>query len=100
VNFKEIVEILQQKNILCKELKKIDLKKRKISLFQGVDLKDFFCCVVVWERKSKFLTKDIETLNEILPQINFRYKKKILLIKAQMCKKTKEKLKDWRIIWY
>ena len=43
------------------------------------------------------LTKEL--LN-FLPQINFRYKKKILVLNSPICSKAKEKLSDWRILWF
>jgi len=55
---------------------------------------------VVLEKKSRFLKKDIETLKEILPNINFRHKKKILILNSQICSKVKEELKEWRILWF
>ena len=51
------------------------------------------------ERKSKLLSKDIKNLLEFVPsKINFRYKKKILITDALICKKAKEMLSSWRVL--
>ena len=51
------------------------------------------------ERKSKLLSKDIKSLLEFVPsKINFRYKKKILITEALICKKAKEMLNSWRVL--
>jgi len=53
----------------------------------------------VVERKSKLLSKDIKSLLEFVPsKINFRYKKKILITEALICKKAKEMLNSWRVL--
>jgi hypothetical protein len=49
-------------------------------------------------KKSRFLNKDYEELLKFLPDINFRYKKKILILHSPICSKVKEKTKDWKII--
>ncbi|WP_456488285.1 hypothetical protein [Caminibacter pacificus] len=98
---KELVELLRKEGIICKKLEEIKLNTRKkIKAFLGVNIKNEYCFVVVFEKKSRFLTKDIQTLEEIMPQINFRYKKKILILNSPICSKAKEKLKDWRILWF
>ncbi|NPA87234.1 hypothetical protein [Caminibacter pacificus] len=98
---KELVELLRKEGIICKKLEEIKLNTRKkIKAFLGVNIKNEYCFIVVFEKKSRFLTKDIHTLEEIMPQINFRYKKKILILNSPICSKAKEKLKDWRILWF
>ncbi|GAB6046156.1 hypothetical protein JCM11957_17550 [Caminibacter profundus] len=97
---KDIIDLLQKNVIICKKIKKIELNTRKkIKAYLGVNLKNEYCFIVVFEKKSRFLTKDIETLNEILPDINFRYKKKVLILNSPICSKAKKNLKDWRILW-
>jgi hypothetical protein len=100
MDFKELVEFLNSKNIICKKLKKIELNtKKKINAYLGVNLKNEYCLIVEFLKKSRFLSKDIETLKEIenaFP-INFRYKKKILILHSPICSKAKEKLENWRV---
>ncbi len=100
---KEIIEILQKNNIICKKLQEINLNtKKKIRAFLGVNIKNEYCLIVAFYKKSRFLSKDIETLKEIenIAKINFRYKKKILILNGEICSKAKEKLKEWRIFWF
>jgi len=98
---KDIVDLLQKNGIICKKIEKIELNTRKkIKAYLGVNLKNEYCFLVVFEKKSRFLNKDIETLNEILPDINFRYKKKILILNSPICSIAKENLKSWRILWF
>jgi hypothetical protein len=98
---KKIVEILSKNNVLCKKLNKIELNTRKkIDAFLGINIKNEYCFVAVFYKKSRFLNKDLEFLYEIMPDINFRYKKKILILNGEICSKTKEKMKDWRIFWF
>jgi hypothetical protein len=96
---KEIVDILRKNKIICKKLKKINLNTRKkVNAYLGVNLKDEYCIVFEILKKSKFLSKDYEELLKFLPDINFRYKKKILILNSSICSKVKEKMRDWKII--
>jgi len=96
---KEIVEILRKENIICKKFEKLNFNTRKkINAFLGVNLKSEYCVVFEILKKSRFLNKDYEELLKFLPEINFRYKKKILILNSEICSKTKEKMKDWKII--
>jgi len=98
---KDILEVLIKNKIICKELNPVDVKTRKkIEIFLGINLKNEYCLIVVIHKKSRILKKDIEEIMPLLPDINFRYKKKILLVKAEVCSKVKEFLRDWRIIWF
>jgi len=98
---KEILDILIKNKIVCKELKPLKVKTRKkIDIYLGVNLKNEYCLIVVLHKKSRILKKDIEEILPLIPEINFRYKKKILLTKAIVCSKVKESFKEWRIIWF
>ncbi len=95
---KEILNILIKNKIICKELKPIELNTRKkIKAYLGVNIKNEYCFILKIDKKTRILKKDIEEYFKLLPEINFRYKKKILIINAPVCSKTKELLKDWRI---
>ena len=98
--FKELVEMLRKNNIICKKLEKIKLNTRKkLKAYLGVNLKNEYCFVLKLEKKSRFLSKDIDVLYEFLPkEINFRHKKKILILNGPICSKAKEKINDWKII--
>jgi hypothetical protein len=96
---KEVVDILRKNNIVCKKLQKLNLNTRKkINAYLGVNLKDEYCIVFEIFKKSRFLIKDYEELLKFLPDINFRYKKKILILHSPICSKVKEQMKDWKII--
>jgi hypothetical protein len=96
---KKIVDILRKNNIVCKKLQKLTLNTRKkINSYLGVNLKNEYCIIFEILKKSRFLNKDYEELTEFLPNINFRYKKKILILNSPICSKVKEKMKDWKII--
>ena len=98
---KNLVELLQKNGIICKKLENIKLNTRKkIKAFLGVNIKNEYCFIVVFEKQSRILSKDLEILERILPNINFRYKKKILVLNSPICSKAKEKLSDWRILWF
>ena len=99
--FKNIIDLLRKNNVICKEIKKIDLNtKKKISAYLGINLKNEYCIIFLIGKKSRFLNKDYEELLQFLPQINFRYKKKILILNSPICSKVKEKMKEWRILWF
>ena len=98
---KNLVELLQKNGIICKKLENIKLNTRKkIKAFLGVNIKNEYCFIAVFEKQSRILSKDLEILEKILPNINFRYKKKILVLNSPICSKAKEKLSDWRILWF
>jgi len=99
-----INEILLDKNIILKELKDITPKTRKkIKVYLGVDMKDFYYLLVELDTKSRFLLKDAKALIDFvapLSDINFKNNKKILFIKSPICSKSKQFLKEngWRIL--
>ena len=96
---KEILDILIKNKIICKELNPIKINTRKkIKAYLGVNIKNEYCFILKIDKKSQILKKDIEEYFKILPDINFRYKKKILITSAPICSKSKELLKEWRII--
>ena len=98
---KEVLDILVKNKIVCKKLQEIKLNtKKKIKAYLGVNIKNEYCFILVVDRKSRILRKDIEEFLKLLPDINFRYKKKILITKAPICSKALELIKDWRVIWY
>ena len=96
---KEILDLLIKNKILCKKLEEIKLNTRKkIKAYLGVNTKNEYCFILVVDKKSRILKKDIEELLKFVPDINFRYKKKILITKAPICSKAMELIKDWRVL--
>ena len=96
---KEILDLLIKNKIICKKLEEIKLNTRKkIKAYLGINTKNEYCFILMVEKKSRLLKKDIEELLKFVPEINFRYKKKILITKAPICSKAMELLKDWRVL--
>ena len=96
---KEILDLLIKNKIICKKLEEIKLNTRKkIKAYLGINTKNEYCFILIVEKKSRLLKKDIEELLKFVPEINFRYKKKILITKAPICSKAMELLKDWRVL--
>jgi len=98
--FKNVIELLRKNGVICKKLDEIKLNTRKkLKAYLGVNLKNEYCFILKLEKKSRFLSKDIDVLYEFLPtDINFRYKRKILILNGPVCSKAKEKLKEWKIL--
>ncbi len=95
----EILDILVKNKIICKKLDEFKLNTRKkIKAYLGINTKNEYCFILVVNKKSRLLKKDIEELLKFLPDLNFRYKKKILITKAPICSKASELLKDWRVL--
>ncbi len=104
---KEIIEILMKKKIIFKKFHEIDKKRlntrKKIKIFEGVDLKSYYCAVFLIEQKSRFLTKNADEIEEIYQKLiilqDHNFKKKIFLHFSPICSKAKESLKErgWRV---
>jgi len=106
---KEIVEYLQEKHIIFKSLKSITPKelgsRKKIELYLGVDLKDYYSVVMLVEKKSRVLRKEAEELmllhEKLEKYIDSTIKKKYMIIKAPLCSKAKALMEEngWKI-WH
>lgn len=106
---KQIVEYLQEKHIIFKSLKSITPKelgsRKKIELYLGVDLKEYYTVVMVVEKKSRVLRKEAEELmllhEKLEKYIDSSINKKYMLIKAPLCSKAKAMLEEhgWRV-WH
>lgn len=104
---KEIVDYLHDKHIIFKSLKSISPKelgsRKKIELYLGVDLKDFYAAVILVEKKSRVLRKEageLMLLHEKLEKyIDSRIKNKYMIIKAPLCSKAKAMLEEngWKV---
>ena len=90
---KRIVDYLQEKHIIFKSLKSITPKelgsRKKIELYLGVDLKDYYSVVMLVEKKSRVLRKEAEELmllhEKLEKYIDSTIKKKYMIIKAPLC---------------
>jgi len=106
---KKIVDYLQEKHIIFKSLKSITPKelgsRKKIELYLGVDLKDYYSVVMLVEKKSRVLRKEAEELmllhEKLEKYIDSSIKKKYMIIKAPLCSKAKALLEEhgWKV-WH
>ena len=104
---KQTVEYLQQKNILFKSLKPISPKelgsRKKVEIFVGVDLKGYYADVMVLEKKSRVLRKEVGELmvlhEKLEKYIDSSIKKKYIIITAPLCSKAKALLQEngWKV---
>ena len=105
---KEIVDYLQNKQIIFKSLKSVTPKelgsRKKIELYLGVDLKEYYAVVMVVEKKSRVLRKEAGELMELHEKlekyINSSIKKKYMVIDAPLCSKAKALLEEhgWKVM--
>jgi len=106
---KKIVEYLQEKQLIFKSLKSITPKelgsRKKIELYLGVDLKDYYAVAMVVDKKSRVLRKEAEELmllhEKLEKYIDSSIKKKYIIIKAPLCSKAKAMLEEhgWKV-WH
>jgi len=104
---KEIVEFLQQKRIIFKSFKEITPKeigsRKRVGLYVGVDLKGYYALVMMLQKKSRVLRKEVQelmALHEKLEQyIDSKINKKYIIIKAPLCSHAKVMLEEngWRV---
>ncbi|MFK5974901.1 MAG: hypothetical protein QM493_00210 [Sulfurovum sp.] len=104
---KEIVEYLGKKNIIFKSLKEIQPKeiksRKKVGLYIGVDLKKYYALVMVVEKKSRVLRKDVGELIELHTRleiyIDSKINKKYIIIKSPLCSQAKVMLEEdgWKV---
>ncbi len=104
---KNIVEFLQEKGYIFKKLNQINNKnignRKKINVYEGVNLKSFYVAIFKLNQKSRFIMKNANDLEELYKNLislqNHNFKKKVLLLNCPICSKSKEFLKDnrWKI---
>jgi len=104
---KEIVEFLQHQHIVFKSLREITPKelgsRKKITLYVGVDLKDYYALVMQIEKKSRILRKEATELMQLHEKlekyIDAKITKKYIIIKAPLCSKAKALLEEhgWNV---
>ena len=94
---KALVETLQRAGILCKKLTSVSPKelgtRKKITLYVGVDLKGYYCSVMVLEKKSRVLRKEAEALAALHARLetyaDAAITKRYVQVKAPLCSKAK-----------
>ncbi len=104
----EIVTLLQKQGMLFKRLEPIDPKtlnsRKKITIYEGVDLKSYYTAIFILRQKSRFLRKnadEIEALFETMKSLrDYAIKKKVLVYEMPFCSKAQALMKErgWRLI--
>ncbi len=107
MEMKQIVEYLQQKRLIFKSLQAIEPKtlgsRKRVGIYLGVDLKGFYALVMVLEKKSRVLRKEVEELmvlhEKVQKHIDSTIPKKYIIIKAPLCSKAKTLLGEngWKV---
>jgi len=108
-HMKEIVDYLQQKNLMFKSLKEITPKeigsRKKIEIYLGIDMKEYYALIMCIEKKSRILRKEARELmllhERVESYIDSRITKKYMIIKAPLCSKAKALLEEngWKV-WH
>ena len=106
---KEFVEYLKGRGIVCKRLSETSPKalgsRKKIRIFVGVDLDDYYCSFVILEKKSRVLrkeAKELMLLHEKLEKLQeTKISKRYLLVRAPLCSHAKAMLEEngWTV-WH
>jgi len=94
---KPLVETLRRAGIVCKKLTPVLPKelgtRKKIMLYVGVDLKGYYCSVMVLEKKSRVLRKEAEALAALHTKLEAHadtaITKRYVQVKAPLCSKAK-----------
>ncbi len=104
---KTIVDLLQEKRLVFKSLKPIDVKeldsRKKIEIYLGVDLKSYYACIIHVAKKSRILSKEAMELMEFHKKLEAynesKINKKYIYIQAPLCSKAKALFKEegWRV---
>ncbi len=104
---KNMVEFLQKNGYVFKKLNKINNKdlgtRKKIDIYEAVNLKSFYVAIFKLNQKSRFIMKnanDLEALyHDLVSLQNHNFKIKVLLVNSPVCSKSKEFLKKnkWKI---
>ena len=104
---KEIVEYLKDKHVICKSLKQVMPKelgsRKKIQLYIGVNIKGYYCSLMMLEKKSRVLRKEAAELIALHEKLEVYQDTKIVVryirIKAPLCSHAKAMLEEsgWKV---
>ena len=104
---KEIIDIIQKKELIFKSLKPIDIKKfasrKKINIYLGVNLNRYYACIIHIKKKSRILSKEAVELMEFHKKLEVlndsKITKKYIYIQAPLCSKAKALFKEekWKV---
>ena len=105
---KTIVDLLQEKKLVFKSLKPIDVKelgsRKKIDIYLGVDLKSYYACIIHVSKKSRILRKEAMGLMEFHKKLEAynesKINKKYIYIQAPLCSKAKALFEEEKwVVW-
>jgi len=106
--FKELINLLNSKNIVPKTLEEVDLSllktRKKLQIYSGVTENRYYVVIFVIKQKSRFLIKNAKEIAELEIRLeelkNHAYKNKMVVIYSPFCSKAKLFLKTegWKII--
>ncbi len=104
----DIVELLLAHDLIFRKLHPIDKKalgtRKKVDIYEGVDLNSNYVALFHLVQKSRFLRKDAEALEALYEKLkvlqDHNYKKKILLYDMPFCSKAQAMMRErgWRLI--
>lgn len=104
---KAIVEYLSSKNIICKSLREVKPKLlgscKRVEIYIGVNLKGYYCSIIVVEKKSRVVRKEARELMALHEKLEIYEKTKILKryieVKAPLCSHAKALFVEngWRV---
>jgi len=104
---KRVVELCQERGMIFRSLKPIDLKqlksRKRIKLFLGVDMRGYYHILISIEKKSRILRKEAGELmyfhTKLEQHIESKIKHKCILIQAPLCSKAKTLFQEegWRV---
>ena len=106
---KEIVHLLQEKKLIFKSLKPIELKslgsRKKVALYLGVDLEKYYACIFHIDKKSRVLKKETIELMALHAKLELlndsKITKKYLYVQAPLCSKAKALLEEEKwTVWH
>jgi hypothetical protein len=94
---KQLIEFLNKKNILFKEIKELYPKdfgsRKKVTIYEAIDYKSNYWLVFIYDLKSKFLVKNTQELlhlsSKIVQNKGHEYRYKSLFISSPLCTKAK-----------
>ncbi|HHS92002.1 MAG TPA: hypothetical protein ENK82_01530 [Campylobacterales bacterium] len=106
---KKIVDFLQTQKLIFKSLTEVMPKelgtRKKLNIYLGVDLKQYFACILHIQKKSRILQKEareLMLLHEKLEAYNdSKINKKYIYVEAPLCSKAKSLMEEngW-VVWH
>lgn len=104
---RDICDFFRIKDIIFARMTRIDIKelgsRKKIEIFEAVDMKKEVWAIFVINQNSRFITKNSNELQKLYEDLkryrNREYKYRLCLISSPICSKAKKSLVDlkWKV---